>query len=248
MFGLQGRVAVVTGGSRGIGRACSIALAERGAHVVVCFAAREDAAAEVVESIRGKGGSAEARRVDVASADQVEETFSAITKERGKLDILVSNAGVAADNLLLRVRQDDLDKVLGPNVAGAIWTAKSAVRSMMRARWGRIVFMSSVVGQMGNPGQAVYAASKSALFGLTKTLAKEYGSRGITVNAVAPGLIETEMTASMPQQAKDHLIAATPLGRYGRVEDVASAVVYLVSEEAGFVTGQVLAVNGGLYT
>lgn len=247
MFDLGGKVALVTGGSRGIGAAVSRTLARQGAHVVVNFTSNEAAAREVVDAIVAAGGKAEALRFDVANADAVDQAITDVHKRLGRLDVLVCSAGIAMDQLLLRVKQEEIDRTFAVNVNGALWCAKSAMRLMMRARTGRIVFLSSVVGESGNPGQAVYAASKAALLGLTKTLAREYASRGVTVNAVAPGFIETDMTASLPEEAKKSILTQTPLGRVGKPEEVAAAVVYLASDEASYVTGQVLRVNGGMY-
>ena len=247
MFALSGKVALVTGGSRGIGAAVSRALAEQGAHVVVNYASNETAAREVVESILAAGGKAEALRFDVAAAEAVDAAITDVHKRLGRLDVLVCSAGIAMDQLLLRVKPEEIEKTFAVNVNGALWCAKSAMRLMMRAKTGRIVFLSSVVGESGNPGQAVYAASKAALLGLTKTLAREYASRGVTVNAVAPGFIETDMTSGLPEEAKKSILTQTPLGRVGKPEEVAAAVAYLASDEAAYVTGQVLRVNGGMY-
>ena len=170
-----------------------------------------------------------------------------IVKRRGRLDILVNNAGIALDQLLIRIKPEELEKTFATNVAGSLWCCKAAMRPMMKAKRGRIINLSSVVAESGNPGQAVYSASKAALIGLTKTLAREYASRGVTVNAVAPGFIETDMTSGLPEQAKQAIVAQTPLGRQGTVEEVAAAVVFLASDEASYVTGQVLRVNGGMY-
>ena len=247
MFDLKDRVALVTGGSRGIGRAISKALAARGAHVVVNYAGNEAAARETVDAIAAAGGKAEMKQFSVADAEAVDAAITDVHKRLGRFDILVNNAGITKDQLLLRVKPEELTEVMNTNVGGALWCAKSAMRLMMRARKGRIINLSSVVGESGNPGQAVYSASKAALIGLTKTLAREYASRGITVNAVAPGFIETDMTAGLPEEAKKTILAQTPLGRIGSAEEVAAAVVFLASDEAGYVTGQVLRVNGGMY-
>ncbi len=247
MFRLEGRVALVTGGSRGIGRAISTMLAKAGAEVLVNYAKGEAAARETCDAIIAAGGKAEPVGFDVGVTKAVEDAVAKIAKDKGRLDIVISNAGISIDGLLLRLKEEDLDKVLAVNLKGAIMLAKAAMRPMMRAKFGRIVFVSSVVGEMGNPGQTAYAATKAALLGVTKTLAKEYASRAITVNAITPGFIETDMTASLPEEAKKFMIEATPLGRYGTPADVAAAAMYLSSEEAGFVTGQVLRVNGGLY-
>ncbi len=247
MFELKDKVAIVTGGSRGIGRAICRALAARGAHVVVNYAGNEVAAGETLESIRKDGGKGELRQFSVADPEAVDAAITEVHKRLGRLDILVNNAGITRDQLLLRVKPEELSEVMATNLGGALWCSKSAMRLMMRAKRGRIVSLSSVVGESGNPGQAVYSASKAALIGLTKTLAREYASRGITVNAVAPGFIETDMTANLPGEAKQAILAQTPLGRIGSPEEVAAAVVFLASDEAGYVTGQVLRVNGGMY-
>jgi len=247
VFELNDRVALVTGGSRGIGRACAEALAGAGAFVVVNYRSGEAAAAETVAAIEAAGGQAEAVGFDVSVMDQVADAVSAIAKKHGRLDILVSNAGISVDQLLLRVKPDEVSRTFATNVEGAIWCAKAAIRPMMRKRWGRIIHISSVVGETGNPGQAVYSASKAALIGLTKTLAREYASRGVTVNAVAPGYIETDMTGALNEEVRQAIVDQTPLGRVGRPDEIASAVLYLASSEAGYVTGQVLRVNGGMY-
>jgi 3-oxoacyl-[acyl-carrier protein] reductase len=247
MFKLRDKVAVVTGGSRGIGRACAVALARQGAYVVVNYASNESAATETLDLMRQAGGEGEIQRWDVASADACEQAISDVARRRGRLDILVNNAGIAIDQLLLRVKPEEVEKTFATNVSGALFCAKAAVRAMMKTRRGRIIQISSVVAESGNPGQAVYSASKAALIGLTKTLAREYASRGITVNAVAPGFIETDMTAGLPEAAKQAIVAQTPLGRQGTAEEVAAAVVFLASDEASYVTGQVLRVNGGMY-
>ncbi len=247
MFSLKDKVALVTGGSRGIGRACSVALARQGAYVVINYAGNEAAAAETREHVRAAGGDGEIRRFDIGDAEACDAAIGEVVKAKGRLDVLVNNAGIAIDQLLLRVRQEDVDQTFRTNLGGAMWASKAAIRHMMRKKTGRIVNLSSVVAEAGNPGQAVYAASKAALIGLTKTLAKEYASRGITVNAVAPGFIATDMTSGLPQAAKDGIIAQTPAGRMGTAEEVAAAVVYLASDEAAYVTGQVIRVNGGMY-
>jgi 3-oxoacyl-[acyl-carrier protein] reductase len=247
MFDLTGKVAIVTGGSRGIGRAVSETLARAGAHVVVNYAGNEAAAQQVVAAITEAGGRAEAKQFDVADAAAVDAAITDVHKRLGRLDILVSNAGIAMDQLLLRVKPEEIERTFATNVTGAIWCAKSAVRVMMRQKTGRIIHLSSVVAESGNPGQAVYAASKAALIGLTRTLAREYASRGVTVNVVAPGFIETDMTAGLPEEAKKSILTQTPAGRIGRPEEIAAAVLYLASDEAGYVTGQTLRVNGGMY-
>ncbi len=246
MFDLKGKNALVTGGSRGIGRAMCEALARHGAHVVVNYLRGEDQAREVVAAIAAAGGSAEIAGFDVGSMAVAEEQVAALAKRLGKLDILVANAGIAADNLLLRVKEEEVDRILAVNLKGALGCAKAAVKAMMRAKTGRVIFVSSVVGEMGNPGQAAYAASKAALLGLTKTLAREYASRNVTVNAIAPGFIETDMTAAIAEPARAELAKAIPLGRVGTAAEVAAAAVFLASDEAAYVTGHVLRVNGGM--
>lgn len=247
MFRLDNKTALVTGGSRGIGRATALALARQGATVVVNYASNEAAAHEVVEEILRGGGQAEALQFDVADSAQVEAAISDVVKRHNKLDILVANAGIAIDGLLLRLKDEDLDRLLAVNLRGALACARSAIKPMMRARSGRIVFVSSVIGEIGNAGQAAYASSKAALLGLTKTLAREYGSRGVTVNAVAPGLIDTDMTARIDDAARKSVVSTIPLGHFGKPDDVAAAVAYLVSDEAAYVTGHTLRVNGGMY-
>jgi 3-oxoacyl-[acyl-carrier protein] reductase len=247
VFDLSDKVAIVTGGSRGIGRAICVALARAGAKVVVNYSGNEEAAAETLRLVREAGSDGELARFDVGDADAVDQAISDIAKRHGRLDILVNNAGIALDQILLRIKPEELERTMHVNVGGALWCSKSAMRLMMRKRAGRIINLSSVVGEAGNPGQAVYSASKAAIIGLTKTLAREYASRGVTVNAVAPGFIETDMTASLPENVKQGAIAQTPLGRIGKAEDVAAAVLYLASEEAGYVTGQVIRVNGGMH-
>ncbi|MFO0710451.1 MAG: 3-oxoacyl-ACP reductase family protein [Sandaracinus sp.] len=247
MFELTGKVALVTGGSRGIGRAVSLALAKQGAYVAINYAGNEAAAAETLTQVREQGGDGEIVKFDVASQSAFEEAINDLVKRKGRLDVLVSNAGIAMDQLLLRIKPEELERTFATNVGGALWGAKAAIRHMMRKRTGRIVFLSSVVAESGNPGQAVYSASKAALLGLTKTLAREYASRGVTVNAVAPGFIATDMTAGLPEDVKKKIVEQTPLARIGSPDEVAAAVVYLASDEAGYVTGQVLRVNGGMY-
>ena len=247
MFRLDGKTALVTGGSRGIGRACCEVLAEQGATVVVNYVKGEAAAREVAESIVAKGGKADVAGFDVADTKAVDAAIDELTKRHGKVDILVANAGIAIDGLLLRLKDDDLEKLFATNVRGAIACARACSKGMMRARWGRIVFMSSVVGEMGNVGQTAYAATKAALIGAAKSIAREYASRNVTVNVVAPGYIDTDMTANMTPEMKEQLVKVVPLGRTGAALDVASACAYLAANEAGYVTGQVLRVNGGMY-
>lgn len=246
MFDLSGKNAVVTGGSRGIGRAICVALARAGATVVVNYAGNEEAADETLRLIREAGSDGEVARFDVSDPAAVDEAMGEIVKRLGKLDILVNNAGIAMDQLLIRVKPEELERTMAVNIGGCLWCSKAAIRTMMRKRTGRVINLTSVVGEAGNPGQAVYSASKAGVIGLTKTLAREYASRGVTVNAVAPGFIETDMTVELPEKAKEQAIAQTPLGRMGTPDDIAAAVLYLASDEASFVTGHVLRVNGGM--
>src|SRR5579883_1589079 len=247
MCHVAGRVALVTGASRGIGRACAEALAEQGATVIVNYVKGEAAAREVASAIAARGGKADVSGFDVADSKAVDAAIDDIVKRHGKIDVLVANAGIAIDGLLLRLKDEDLEKLWATNVRGAIACARAASRSMMRSRWGRIVFMSSVVGEMGNVGQTAYAATKAALVGAAKSIAREYASRNVTANVVAPGYIETDMTSGMAEQYKEQLVKMVPLGRIGTARDVAAACVYLASDEATYVTGQVLRVNGGMY-
>jgi 3-oxoacyl-[acyl-carrier protein] reductase len=247
MFRLDGKVAVVTGGYRGLGRAMGEMLAKAGAHVVAADILPEDVGHETLKALSAPGGKGELKRLDVTNSDQVEETLREVHKRLGRLDIVVNNAGIARDNLLLRVSDEDIQKTFAVNVTGAINCSRSAIKIMMRAKTGRIINLASVVAELGNPGQTVYSASKAALIGLTKTLSREYASRGITVNAVAPGFIDTDMTKNLPEEAKKYMLGQIPLARIGQPEDVAAAVLFLCSDEASYITGQVLRVNGGMY-
>lgn len=247
MFDLNGKVAVVTGGSRGIGRAIAEALGSHGAHVVVGYASGEAAAAETVQSITQAGGKAEALRIDVSDTAEAERVVGEVAKRLGRLDILVANAGISVDGLLLRLKDEDFDRILAVNLKGAIATARAAIKPMMRSRSGRIVFVSSVVGETGNVGQTAYAASKAALLGAAKSIAREYASRGITVNAVTPGFVDTDMTRALTDEQRAAIAASIPLGRTGTPREVAAAVLFLASDEASYVTGQALRVNGGMY-
>jgi 3-oxoacyl-[acyl-carrier protein] reductase len=247
MFDLSGKVAFVTGGSRGIGRATAEALAEQGAHVVLSYVGNEAQARETVEAILGAGRKAEAVRVDVADGAAAEQAIADAAKRLGRLDVLVANAGIAVDGLLLRIKDEDFDRILGVNLKGAVACSRAAIKVMMRAKTGRVIFVSSVVGEMGNPGQTAYAASKAALLGVAKCLAKEYASRGITVNAVTPGYVDTDMTSTMTGEAREKTVAGIPLGRTGTAREIATAIAYLASDEAAYITGQTLRVNGGMY-
>ena len=247
MFRLDGRIALVTGGSRGIGRACSEALAAHGATVVVNYVKGAEAASSVAEAIGAAGGKADVEGFDVADSKAVDAGIEAIVKSHGKVDILVANAGISIDGLLLRLKDDDLEKLWATNVRGSIACARAASRSMMRGRWGRIIFMSSVVGEMGNVGQTAYSATKAAVIGAARSIAREFASRSVTANVISPGFIDTDMTAAMSAEAKEQLANVVPLGRTGSAKDIAAACLYLASEEAGYVTGQVLRVNGGMH-
>jgi len=247
MFDLSGKVAIVTGGSRGIGRAAAEALAGQGARVVVGYATQEAAASEVVAGILAKGGAAESLHLNVTDAAAAENAIAETAKRLGRLDILVASAGIAIDGLLLRLKEEDLDSTLTVNLKGSIVCAKAAIKAMMKNRWGRVILLSSVVGEMGNAGQVAYAASKAGLLGVAKTLAREYASRGITVNAVTPGFVATDMTANLSEEQQKAMLSAVPLGRVAAPAEIAAAIVYLASEEAGYITGHALRVNGGMY-
>jgi 3-oxoacyl-[acyl-carrier protein] reductase len=245
MFDLTGKVALVTGASRGIGRAIATRLAEQGATVVA--AARGDHAVECVGALRASGHLAEALTLDVTDADAVATVPSEIVARHGRLDILVSNAGITRDQLLMRMRRDDWDAVLATNLTATFVLAQAAMRPMLKQRGGRIIAVGSVVGQAGNAGQTNYAASKAGLIGFAKALAQEVASRGITVNVIAPGMIDTDMTRAVQGKVQVDWAAKIPLGRLGSVDDVAAAACYLASDEASYITGHVLAVNGGMY-
>lgn len=237
------RTALVTGASQGIGRACSLALAATGARVIA-GARQTDKLEELVQEIREGGGQAEAASLDVRS----QQSVSSLAKSHGRaVDILVNNAGVTADGLAVRMRDGAWERVLDTNLTGSFRCARAMMRGMMRQRWGRIINISSVVGLSGNAGQANYAASKAGLIGLTKSLAHELASRKITVNAIAPGFFDTDMTARLDERQRAAILADVPLGRLGRLEEIAAAVCFLASEEAGYITGHVLNLSGGLY-
>jgi 3-oxoacyl-[acyl-carrier protein] reductase len=247
MFRLDGKVALVTGGSRGIGRACCEALAEQGAMVAVNYVKGEAAAREVADGIKAKGGAAEIVGFDVADTKATETAMEELIKRHGKLDVLVANAGIAIDGLLLRLKEDDLTRLFDVNVKGTLTCARVATKAMMRAKTGRVIFISSVVGEMGNVGQTAYAATKAALIGAAKSIGREFASRNITVNVVAPGFIDTEMTQGMNEAMKEQMLKAIPLGRTGKAREIGAACAYLASDEAAYVTGHVLRVNGGMY-
>jgi len=245
MLDLNGKVAIVTGASRGIGRSIAELLASRGA--VVVAAARGDNAAATVAAIQEAGGRASVASLEVTDAATVEALLSGTLEQHGRIDILVNNAGITRDQLMLRMKRDDWDQVIATNLTSAFTLVQGALKPMLKQRAGRIISVSSVVGQMGNAGQANYAASKAGLIGFSKAIAREVASRNITVNVVAPGLIETDMTKALTDKAQADWVSVIPLGRLGAPRDVAAAVCFLASDEAAYITGQVLAVNGGMY-
>jgi len=244
---LEGKVALVTGGSRGIGRAISVRLAKDGAHVVVNYASNKRAADETLQGILEAGGSAEVLPFDVSNFRGVQDAVGEIVKKKGRLDILVNNAGISVDGLIAMMKEEDWDRVIASNLKGVFNCCRAVVRQMIRQHGGWIVNVSSVVAATGNAGQVNYSASKAGIEGLTKSLARELGARNILVNAVAPGFIETDMTAFLKEAEREEVKGRIPLERLGTPEDVAGVVRFLVSEEAGYVTGQVIHVNGGLY-
>ena len=240
------KTALVTGGSRGIGRAVCLELAKGGANVVLCYAGNEAAAQETVRSVEALGAKALAVQCDVSDAARVDALVKAAVERFGRIDILVNNAGITRDNLLMRMSEADFDAVVAANLKGAFLCMKTVSKLMLKQRYGRIVNLSSVVGLRGNAGQVNYAASKAGVIGMTKSLARELASRGVTVNAVAPGFIETDMTAALSDAARSAATGEIPAGRLGAPEEVAKAIVFLASDDAAYITGQVLAVDGGM--
>lgn len=244
---LAGQVAVVTGASRGIGRAIALSLAKAGAYVVLNYRDNQTAADASLAAMVEQGGRGELSRFDVANESEIEQAVKKIVDGHNKIDILVNNAGVTADNLLMRISAVDWDQVIGTNLKGTILCTKVVSRHMIRQRSGRILNMSSVAGQMGNAGQSLYAASKAGIIGFTKTIARELASRNVTANVIAPGFIETDMTAKLSEQQREKSVQLIPLGRFGTCQEVADMVVFLAGEKAGYITGQVFSINGGLY-
>lgn len=243
---LTGKVALVTGGGRGIGRAVAVALAAAGATVVVNYRGNAAAAEETVAAIRAADGSAEAIQADVGQAAEVERLVKAVVETHGRLDILVNNAGITRDTLLLRMKEEDFDQVIETNLRGAFLCTKAALRPMGKQRGGRIINLTSVIGIIGNAGQANYAAAKAGLIGFTKATAREMASRSITVNAIAPGFIETEMTSGLGEATRKAIMETIPLGRFGQPQEVANLVCFLASDAAAYITGQTITVDGGM--
>ncbi|MBQ9504667.1 MAG: 3-oxoacyl-[Lachnospiraceae bacterium] len=244
---MEKRVALVTGAGRGIGREVAIELAKEGYYVIVNYAHSDTAAKECVEQIKQDGGEAECVKFDVADFKEVEECAGEIIKRLGHVDILVNNAGITRDNLLIGMKEEEFDAVINTNLKGTFNTMRHFAKFMLKAKWGRIINIASISGVMGNPGQANYSASKAGVIGLTRSVAKELARKGITVNAVAPGYVETEMTEALSDKAREGIMAQIPAGRGGNVSDIANAVVFLASEKSSYITGQVIEVNGGMH-
>jgi 3-oxoacyl-[acyl-carrier protein] reductase len=242
----HGRVALVTGASRGIGRAVALKLASDGFRVAINYQNSASAAQEVLEQIRASGGTAMTARADVSGAEQVKELFEAVSREMGPVEVLVNNAGITRDNLLMRMSDEEWDSVVRTNLNSVFFCTRAAIRTMMKARFGRIVAMSSVSGLAGNAGQANYAAAKAGILGIIKSIAREAGSRGVTANVIAPGYVETDMTASLAESVREKALAQIPAGRYGLPEDIASVAAFLASDGASYINGQVIAVDGGM--
>jgi len=242
----DGRVAVVTGGGRGIGRAVAVRLANEGANVAISYRSNDTTAQEVAEEVRAAGVLCEIFKGDVASSEDVDALFRGVGEALGQVEILINNAGLTRDNLMMRMKEDEFDEVLRTNLKGTYLCTRAALRPMIRARWGRIINVSSVVGLVGNAGQANYAASKAGIIGFTKSVAREVAQRGITANVVAPGYVETELTRSLSDDIKDQIMGQVPVGRFAEAEEVAEVVAFLAGEDAGYVTGQTVAVDGGM--
>lgn len=244
---LEGKFALITGGSRGIGRAICKRLAADKAHVIINYSSSAGPASELEKEIISSGGSAEIFHFDVSDENAVNDAIKSLTSKHGRLDILVNNAGIALDNLLMRTKFEEWDKTLKVNLYGCFYCSRAVSRSMLKSHWGRIINISSVIGESGNAGQSAYAASKAGLIGFTKSLAKELGGRNITVNAITPGYIETDMTSALSPEQTQQVLSQVPLNRMGKPEDVAAAVSFLAAESGSYITGHVLSVNGGLY-
>lgn len=243
---MEGRVALVTGGGRGIGRATAVRLAESGAKVAVSYRANDEAAEETARLVREAGAECELFKGDVASSDDVAALIKGVNEAFGPVEILVNNAGTTRDNIMMRMKDAQFDEVIATNLKGTYLCTRAVLRGMVRARWGRIISVSSVVGLIGNAGQANYAASKAGIIGFTKSIAREVGNRGITANTVAPGYIKTELTAGLPEEITERVLGQVPIGRLGEPEEVAEVVAFLAGEGAAYVTGQTLAVDGGM--
>ncbi|MGH7929663.1 MAG: 3-oxoacyl-[acyl-carrier-protein] reductase, partial [Candidatus Binatia bacterium] len=245
---LAGQIALVTGASRGIGRATVLALGRQGCCVAINYRGNQAGAEETLAALTGDGqGRGELCQFDVTDESQIEAAVKKIVDRHRRIDILVNNAGVTADNLLIRTKADDWDQVVGTNLKGTVFCTKAVTRVMLRQRYGRIINLSSIVGQTGNAGQSIYAATKSGILGFTKAMAREIASRGITVNAVAPGFIETEMTARLPCKLQEEFLHSIPLGRFGTCDEVAECIAFLSGPAAAYITGQVIGINGGMY-
>jgi 3-oxoacyl-[acyl-carrier protein] reductase len=242
----EGRVAVVTGGGRGIGRAVALRLANEGANVAISYRSNDEAAQNAAGELRASGVRCEVFKGDVSSPKDVEALFQGVNGAFGRVDILVNNAGLTRDNLMMRMKEDEFDEVVRTNLKGTYLCTRAVLRPMIRARWGRIVNISSVVGLVGNAGQANYAASKAGIIGFTKSVAREVAQRGITANVVAPGYVETELTGGLSETVKEGILGQVPAGRFGEAEEVAEVVAFLAGEGAGYVTGQTVAVDGGM--
>lgn len=243
---LNDKVSVVTGGGRGIGKAICLGLTKNGAKAVIVVDVSLENADYVVKEIEGLGGQASAYKMDVSNYQEVCDTTNKILDKYGKIDILINNAGITRDGLLLKMKEEDWDKVININLKGVFNCTKAVLRPMLKERWGRIVNMASIVGLIGNAGQANYSASKAGIIGFTKTIAREVASRNITVNAIAPGFIATEMTEVLPDSVKENLLKQIPLGKLGKIDDIADLILFLVSEKAGYITGEVIRVDGGM--
>ena len=243
---MEGRVALVTGGGRGLGRAIAVRLAGEGAKVAISYRSNDAAAAETAELVRKAGAGCEIFKGDVASPEDVEALMKGVGEAFGSVEILVNNAGTTRDNILLRMKDAEFEEVLDTNLKGTYLCTRAVLRGMVRARWGRIVNISSVVGLLGNAGQANYAASKAGMIGFTKSVAREVAGRGITANAVAPGYVETELTSGLPEHLKEQILGQVPVGRFGEPEEIAEVVAFLAGERAAYVTGQTIVVDGGM--